>query len=118
MTFAEERHKQYFTWKVKSAITAGSNANVANTVHTQLESVETNSLGIYSAVEIYFSFSTAAADINASNDLKLPANTLTFITVPKATRSGGANLKGSPSAVFLNVLSTSTTTGSVRLVEC
>ena len=120
MTFAEERHKQYFNWAVSGAGTAGSNADVANTTSRQLTNKETNSLGIYSAVEIYFSFSPTAQNINKTNDLILPANTLTFITVPKGARTGGQNIyhKGNATAIFFNFLSTTTTTGSVRLVEC
>ncbi len=93
-------------WTVASAGTAGSSADVANTTHQSLSS-STNTLGVYSAVEIYFNFSTTTTDVNASNDLLIPKNTLTFLTVPK----------GLGNTVYFNYNSTSTTTGAVRTVE-
>ena len=44
-------------WTVSSAGTAGSSADVANTSH-KLLTPSTATLGVYSAVEIYFNFST------------------------------------------------------------
>jgi len=119
MTFAEERHKQYFTWKVASAGTI--NAAGGSTTSYQLGSKETNMLGLYPSVEILFSFTGAATNANTSNDLKLPANTLTFITVPKATRVGGSNLHAKQSeitSVFFNYLAVGSSAGTLRIVEC
>ncbi len=76
-------------WSPNSAGTAGSSADVANTTHLQLATMS-STLGVYSAVEIYFNFTTSETDVNASNDLVLPKNTFN---------------------------STSTTTGAVRTVE-
>ncbi len=94
-------------WTVASVGTAGSSADVANTIHKSLLS-NTGTLGIYSAVEIYFNFTTSETNVNASNDMIIPKNTMTFITVPR-----GLGL-----TIYFNYNSTSTTTGAVRLVEC
>lgn len=94
-------------WTVASAGTAGSSADVANTSH-QLLKASTGSVGIYSAVEIYFNFASSETNVNASNDLLIPKNTLTFITVPR----------GLGNTIYFNYNSTSTTTGAVRIVEC
>ena len=68
----------------------------------------TSNLGVYSAVEIYFNFSATTTDVNASNDLLIPKDTLIFLTVPR----------GLGNTVYFNYNSTSTTTGAVRIVEC
>lgn len=93
-------------WTVNSVGTAGSSANVNNSIHLGLATM-TSTIGIHSAVEIYFNFTTAATDVNASNDMIIPKNTLTFLTVPR----------GLGNTVYLNYNSTSTTTGAVRIVE-
>jgi len=93
-------------WTVSGVGTAGSSANVANTVH-KLLTPSTATLGIYSAVEIYFNFTTTETNVHASNDLLIPANTNFFITVPR----------GLGNTIYFNYNSTSTTTGAVRLVE-
>ena len=93
-------------WTVSSAGTAGSSSAVTNTTHKSLTG-RTGTIGVYSAVEIYFNFSTTTTDVNASNDLLIPKNTLTFLTVPK----------GLGNTVYFNYNSTSTTTGAVRIVE-
>ena len=93
-------------WTVSSAGTAGSSADVANTTHKSLHP-STATIGVYSAVEIYFNFTTSETNVNASNDLILPKNTLTFLTVPK----------GLGNTIYFNYNSTSTTTGAVRIVE-
>jgi hypothetical protein len=93
-------------WTVSAAGTAGSSANVANTTHKLLSS-STATVGVYSAVEIYFNFSTTTTDVTAANDLVIPKNTLTFLTVPK----------GLGNTVYFNYNSTSTTTGAVKVVE-
>ena len=94
-------------WSVKSVGTAGSSADVANTTHVSLGATA-GCLGIYSAVEIYFNFSATTTDVTAANDLLIPKDTLTFITVPR----------GLGNTVYFNYNSTSTTTGAVRIVEC
>ena len=93
-------------WSVNSAATAGSSANVNNSIHLGLATM-TSTLGVYSAVEIYFNFTAVATDVNASNDMIIPKNTLTFLTVPR----------GLGNTVFFNYNSTSTTTGAVRTTE-
>ena len=93
-------------WSVQDALTAGSETNVANTVHKQLATM-TSTIGVRSAVEIYFSFATSETDIDKSKDLIIPKNTMIYLTVPR----------GLGNTVYFSVLSTSTTTGAVRLVE-
>lgn len=93
-------------WTVSTAGTAGSSADVANTSH-KLLTPSTATLGVYSAVEIYYNFTTSETNVNASNDLLIPANTQFFITVPR----------GLGNTVYFNFNSTSTTTGAVRMVE-
>ena len=94
-------------WTVASAGTAGSSASTGNTTHKSLKEA-TGTIRVYSAVEIYFNFASSETDVNASNDLLLPKNTLTYITVPRGLRS----------TIYFNYNSTSTTTGAVRIVEC
>jgi len=93
-------------WSVNSAGTAGSSANVNNTTHLSLATM-TSTLGVHAAVEIYFNFATSATDVNASNDLIIPKNTMIYLTVPR----------GLGNDVYFNYNSTSTTTGAVRIVE-
>tara|TARA_R100000152_G_scaffold3364_1_gene1127 strand:- start:172 stop:516 length:345 start_codon:yes stop_codon:yes gene_type:complete len=93
-------------WTVSSAVTTGSSADVANTKH-KLLTASTATIGIYSAVEIYYNFTTSESNVNASNDLIIPANTQFFITVPR----------GLGDTIYFNHNSTSTTTGAVRMVE-
>jgi hypothetical protein len=93
-------------WTVNSAGTAGSSASTGNTTHLALATM-TSTLGVYSAVEIYFNFATSATDVNASNDMIIPKNTMIYLTVPR----------GLGNTVYFNYNSTSTTTGAVRTVE-
>ncbi len=93
-------------WTVNSVGTAGSSANVNNTTHLALAAT-TATLGVHSAVEIYFNFASSATDVNASNDLIIPKNTTTYLTIPR----------GLGNTVYWNYNSTSTTTGAVRTVE-
>ena len=93
-------------WTVSSAVTTGSSASVSNTKHKLLLG-STSTLGIYSAVEIYYNFTTSETNVNASDDLIIPANTQFFITVPR----------GLGNTIYFNHNSTSTTTGAVRIVE-
>ena len=94
------------SWTVATAGTAGSSADENNTTHKLLSS-SSNTIGVHSAVEIYFSFATSETDINKSNDLIIPKNTMIYLTVPR----------GLGNTVYFSILSTSTTTGAVRLVE-
>ena len=93
-------------WSVQDPDNAPSNASAGNTEHESLATM-TSTLGVYSAVEIYFSFTTSETNCDASHDLILPKNTLTFLTVPR----------GLGNTVIFNYLSTSTTTGAIRIVE-
>ena len=93
-------------WTVSSAGTAGSSADVANTSHKLLQA-STSTLGVYSAVEIYYNFTASETNVDDGNDLLIPANTQFFITVPR----------GLGNTVYFNFNSTSTTTGAVRMVE-
>ena len=93
-------------WTVNSPGTAGSSADVANSIHLALATM-TSTLGVYSAVEIYFNFSITTTDVTAANDMVIPKNTLTFVTVPR----------GLGNTVYFNYNSTSTTTAAVKTVE-
>ena len=73
-------------WTVNAVSTTGSNADVTNTVHIDVSGA--GQLGLYSSGEIYFRFGSSGSsgttdDCNTSNDLKIPGDTLTFITVPR-----------------------------------
>jgi hypothetical protein len=92
-------------WTVNSVSTTGSNASTGNTVHVDVSGA--GQLGLYSSGEIYFSFSAKFQDITTANDLKLPAEALTFITIPR----------GLGATIYFNHLSTSTTAHTVRIVE-
>ena len=93
-------------WDVASVSTTGDQAAESNTVHVDVSSA--HQLGIYSSGEIYFNF-TSTSDTNCSkaNDLKLPGDSLIFITVPK----------GLGNTVFFNHLSTTATAHTVRIVK-
>jgi hypothetical protein len=93
-------------WTVATALTAGSSADVANTKHKLLLG-STGTLGVYSAVELYYNFTASETNIDPSNDLLIPANTNFFLTVPR----------GLGMTIYFNYNSTSTNTGSVRIVE-
>ena len=94
-------------WSEGTAATTGSSANVNNTIHFALNA-STNVVGVYTAVEIYFSFTgDAGTDISATNSLVIPKDTTTFLTVPR----------GLGATIAFNHNSTSTTTGAVRIVE-
>lgn len=95
-------------WTVSTSGTAGSNALDTNTIHFNVSGA-TNILGIYADVNIHFKFTTADSDIVVADDddMILLANTLTFINVPR----------GLGNTIIFNYISTTTTTGSVRIVE-
>ena len=96
-------------WTATTSGTAGSVGADANTIHTTILS-STAQLGIYADVDIRFKFTTGATDdidVSEDDELILPAQSLTFITVPR----------GLGAAVYFHYISNSTTTGSVRIVE-
>ena len=93
-------------WTVSDVGTAGSSGDAANTTHKSI-AASTGTIGIYSAVEIYFNFTTAETNVTAGTDLVLPKNTLTFLSVPR----------GLGNTIKFNYNSTSTTTGAVKIVE-
>tara|TARA_R100001530_G_scaffold74547_1_gene52478 strand:- start:130 stop:489 length:360 start_codon:yes stop_codon:yes gene_type:complete len=97
-------------WTVNAVSTTGSNADVANTVHVKVTNA--SQLGLYSSGEIYFNFANGETNCNTSGDLKLPAETLTFITVPLGLEASGIDAD-----IYFNHLSTSTTAHTVRIVE-
>ena len=72
-------------WDVQTAQTAA----VTGGTEVQWDVSSFNQIGIYSAsTDIRFTFATATgATINDNNDLILPAQTLTFLKVPKALGS-------------------------------
>ena len=94
-------------WTVNTAAVIASNADVTNTVHTDVSGA--GQLGLYASTDMYFSFSNtnSGTDITTANDLLLPAEALTFITIPR----------GLGSTIYFNHLSTSTTAHTVRIVE-
>ena len=93
-------------WTVNSPGTAGSSASTGNSIHLALATM-TSTLGVYSAVEIYFNFSTTTTDVTAANDMVIPKNTMIYLTVPR----------GLGNTVYFNYNSTSSTTGAVKTVE-
>ena len=94
-------------WSVATAATTGSSADVTNSIHFSLKP-GTNTIGVYSAVAVYLNFSAdSGSDVSASNDMVIPKDTLTFLTVPR----------GLGSTIYFNHNSTSTTTGAMRIVE-
>ena len=139
MSYAEDLSKiapQYFAWNVLAVANTGAAGMESNTIHKQLSGPEVNMIGVYPACEIVFNFSSSGGiNCHETNDMVLPANTLTFITVPKAIReathaagrslnAGGegnirhSNLAAKLGAVYFNHLSTTATQGAVRIVEC
>ena len=69
-------------WSVQAVATHGG-TGTTDTIHVDVSTA--GQIGIYSEGEIYFKFSKdAGVDVETDDDLKLPDNTLTFITVPRA----------------------------------
>lgn len=89
-------------WTVNSAATHAGTAT-GNTIHLDVSG--SHQLGIYAAGQIYFNFSATTTDCNTSNDLIIPANVLTFITVPS----------GLGATIYFNHLGVSAC--AVRVVE-
>ena len=76
-------------WSVQAVATHGG-TGTTDTIHVDVSTA--GQVGIHSAGEIYFRFGTAGTtgttdDCVVANDLKIPADTLTFITVPRALGS-------------------------------
>ena len=67
-------------WTVNTAATHGGTATT-DTIHLDVSGAE--QIGVLAAGDIYFNFSTTTTDCNTSNDLRIPGETLTFITVPR-----------------------------------
>ena len=69
-------------WSVASVATHGGTSNT-NTIHYSVDE-NTSQVGIYSAVELYFNFSTTTTDVTIANDMIIPSSTLVFLSVPRA----------------------------------
>ena len=66
-------------WDVKTRLTISSQAHVYSDVSSA------NQVGVHSDSAVKFRFDTLTSDtISANNDLVIPADTLTFIKVPKS----------------------------------
>ena len=89
-------------WTVNSAATH-SGTSTTDTIH--LDVSKAGQIGVYAAGAIYFNFSSTTTDCNTSNDLKIPAETLVFLTVPQ----------GLGSTVYFNHLGVAA--AAVRVVE-
>ena len=89
-------------WTVNSAATHSGTSTTA-TIH--LDVSKAGQIGVYAAGAIYFNFSSTTTDCNTSNDLKIPAETLVFLTVPQ----------GLGSTVYFNHLGVAA--AAVRVVE-
>tara|TARA_R100001594_G_scaffold22463_1_gene43614 strand:- start:127 stop:462 length:336 start_codon:yes stop_codon:yes gene_type:complete len=89
-------------WTVNAAATHGG-TGTTDTIH--LDVSKAGQIGVYAAGAIYFNFSSTTTDCNTSNDLKIPAETLVFLTVPQ----------GLGSTVYFNHLGVAAV--AVRVVE-
>ena len=72
-------------WTVNAAATHGGTATT-DTIHLDVSGA--GQIGVLAAGDIYFRFGSSGSsgttdDCNTSNDLKIPGDTLTFITVPR-----------------------------------
>ena len=95
-------------WTVNSTQTI--NASGGTTIHLQLGS-STHILLLQPTVETQISFTTSETNITTNDDVAVPANALTSIQVPRGLigKTGGN--------IILNMLSDSTATGTMRVVE-
>ena len=91
-------------WTVASVATHSGTSNT-NTIHFSVDE-NTSQIGIYSAVELYFNFSTTTTDVTVANDMIIPSSTLVFLTVPR----------GLGDTVYFNHLGKGSA-GAVRIVE-
>jgi hypothetical protein len=89
-------------WTVNTAATHNGTATT-DTIHLDVSNA--GQIGVYAAGAIYFNFSSTTTDCNTSNDLKIPAETLVFLTVPQ----------GLGSTVYFNHLGVAAV--AVRVVE-
>ena len=71
-------------WTVQSIATHSSAAE-GHTVH--VDASAGGQVGVLAAGDIYFNFAATALDVETDNDLYLPGNVLTFITVPRGLGS-------------------------------
>ena len=95
-------------WTVNTVSTIHGGTATTDTVHLEVSGA--GQLGIYAAGNIYFRFGTSGTtgttdDCIAANDLVIPGNTLTFITVPR----------GLGNTIYFNHLGVAETT--VKIVE-
>jgi|TARA_R100001443_G_C3284277_1_gene161209 hypothetical protein len=91
-------------WSVATVATHGGTAT-GNTIHFSVDE-NTSQIGVYSAVELYFNFSTTTTDVTTANDMIIPSSTLVFLTVPR----------GLGATVTFNHLGKGSA-GAVRIVE-
>jgi ribosomal protein L23 len=91
-------------WSVATVATHGGTANT-NTIHFSVDE-NTSQIGVYSAVELYFNFSTTTTDVTVANDMIIPASTLVFLTTPR----------GLGDTLYFNHLGKGSA-GAVRIVE-
>ena len=92
------------TWTVNAVSTEHTGTGTTATVHLDVSGAA--QLGIYAAGDIYFRFSAdSGSDCVADNDLVIPSETLTFITVPR----------GLGNTIYFNHLGVAVTT--VKVVE-
>ena len=92
------------TWTVNAVSTVHDDTDPEDTVHLDVSGAA--QLGIYAAGDIYFRFSAdSGSDCVAANDLVIPSETLTFITVPR----------GLGNTIYFNHLGVAVTT--VKVVE-
>ena len=96
------------TWTVNAVSSSHGGTATTDTIHLDVSGAA--QLGIYAAGEIYFRFGVSGAtgtddDCVAANDLVLPSETLTFITVPR----------GLGNTIYFNHLGVAVTT--VKVVE-
>ena len=89
-------------WTVNTVATHDGVA-ATDTIHVDVSGA--GQLGIFPAGQLYFNFSASETDVTIANDLKLPANVLTFITVPR----------GLGSTIYFNHLGVSAC--AVKIVE-
>jgi len=91
-------------WTVATVATHSGTSNT-NTIHFSVDE-NTSQIGIYSAVELYFNFSTTTTDVTVANDMIIPASTLVFLTTPR----------GLGDTLYFNHLGKGSA-GAVRIVE-
>ena len=96
------------TWTVNAVSTVHDDTDPEDTVHLDVSGAA--QLGIYAAGDIYFRFGVSGStgtddDCVAANDLVIPSETLTFITVPR----------GLGNTIYFNHLGVAVTT--VKVVE-